>query len=109
MKTKKNKIKFGEFLKRFFNECYPQFKKERLNSFLHLENHLKNYVADEVNQTLQEITYENNTGVELLEPVYYIFEFYKNLFLNRVLLTQLLIFKIPFISGFSKIFQNIFS
>ena len=74
----KNNIKFGEFLKRFIDECYPRFKQARFESFSYVENHLAEFVSGEVNNILHNINYENHAGIELLEPVYYIFEFFKN-------------------------------
>jgi hypothetical protein len=75
---KKLNMKFSDFLKRFFDECYPKFKEARLQSFSWHEQHLNKFVSTEINEVLQNITYENEDGVQLLQSVYYTYEYYKN-------------------------------
>lgn len=83
---KRNNFGFGEFLKKFLNECYPIFKEARLNSFSHYENHLFNFVSAEVNQVLNTLTYKDDSDIELTDHTYYIVEFYKNFeILNPIL------------------------
>lgn len=71
-------MKFSDFLIAFFDSCYPRFKEARTKSFTWHEQHLNNFVSTEVNEVLQNMTYENEYGVNMLHSIYYIYEYYKN-------------------------------
>lgn len=71
-------IPFSNVLKSFFKDCYPKLKNARLESFTWHEQHLKEFVSEDVNDALQNITYENKDGVQMLQSVYYIYEYFKN-------------------------------
>jgi hypothetical protein len=74
----KNQIKFGEFLKQFYNQCYPRLRAASLESFTNFENHLEAFVKDEVNETLHNITWKNDQGPDILHFVYFIMEYFKH-------------------------------
>jgi len=72
------KMPFGDFLRKFYNECYPKFKQASVESFTHYEKHVADFVSDEVNEVLHNITWKNDSGPEVLHFIYFIVEFFKH-------------------------------
>jgi hypothetical protein len=72
------KIPFGDFLRKFYNECYPNLKEASNESFLHYETHVTNFVSNDVNEVLHNIRWKNEQGPEILHFVYFIVEFFKH-------------------------------
>ena len=70
-------IKFGDFLKKFYNECYPLIKTASGTSLAHYDDHISKFVEDGVNSTLHNIYWNNEPGVEIDHVVYFIVEFFK--------------------------------
>jgi len=72
------KIPFGDFLRKFYNECYPNLKEASNESFSHYETHVTNFVSNDVNEVLHNIRWKNDQGPEILHFVYFIVEFFKH-------------------------------
>jgi hypothetical protein len=72
------KMPFGDFLRKFYNESYPQYKEAIIESFTHYEKHVADFVSDEVNEVLHNITWKNDSGPEVLHFIYFIVEFFKH-------------------------------
>jgi hypothetical protein len=75
---KKNNIKFGEFLKRFYQQCYPKLKEASNESFTNFENHLEKFVEADVNDTLHNVNWKNAEGPDVLHFLYFILEYFKH-------------------------------
>jgi len=73
-----NKITFGTFLRKFYNECYPKLKQISNESLTHYEKHIDSFVSDEVNEVLHNINWKDDNGPEILHFIYFIVEYYKN-------------------------------
>ena len=71
-------IKFGDFLRKFYNECYPLLKQASLESFGHFEKHLDKFVSDEINETLHNISWGNDNGPQAHMFIYFILEYFMN-------------------------------
>jgi len=71
-------IKFGDFLRQFYNECYPLLKLASLESFTHFEKHLDELVSDEINETFHNLTWLNNDGPQVHRFIYFIVEYFKH-------------------------------
>jgi hypothetical protein len=67
-------IPFGEFLKQFYNECYPKLLLQS-ESLQHLNAHLTTFVKDETNTVQLSIQWNNDT---ILVWAYLILEYFKN-------------------------------
>jgi hypothetical protein len=84
-------IKFSEFLKSFFDDCYPKLKHVRNESFVWHETHLREFVSESVNEKLISVPYEKEDGVPMLYSIYYTYEYYKNFEVLDPILQQWLI------------------
>lgn len=71
-------IKFGDFLRQFYNECYPLLKLASLESFTHFEKHLDELVSDEINEIFHNLTWLNNHGPQVHRFIYFIIEYFKH-------------------------------
>jgi putative methyltransferase len=70
-------IPFGEFLKQFYNDCYPKLLLHS-SSLQHLDDHLTTFVKDEINTIQLSIAWNNNTDYTILVWSYLILEYFKN-------------------------------
>lgn len=75
---KKNHMKFGEFLKLFYTEVYPELKKISNDSFNFYESYLTEYVSDTVNKAEMIMPWNNIEDYRIVIWTYLIFEFFKN-------------------------------
>lgn len=73
----KNNIQFGDFLRKFFDECYDNLKNASLKSFTHFEEHLTKFTSPEVNDVNQPLKWEVD-GPEFVYYVYFMYEYFKN-------------------------------
>jgi putative methyltransferase len=74
---KKLNIPFGIFLKQFYTECYPKMLAAS-TSLDHFENHLANFVKDEVNTTQININWNDDNQYTILLWTYLILDYFKN-------------------------------
>ena len=74
---KDNDIQFGDFLRKFYNECYPKIKSVSNESISYYEKQLSNFTDDEENH-LTFIHWKNNDGPKINMHVYFIIEYFKN-------------------------------
>jgi len=70
-------LPFGEFLKQFYNDCYPNLLLAS-SSIQQLDDHLAIFVKDEVNSTQLGINWNNNSDYTILVWAYLILEYFKN-------------------------------
>ena len=75
---KVNNLKYGDFLKKFYNECYPLLKQNSLESFTHFENHLDLFVSEDINEKFLGINWGTNDGPTSHIFIYFIFEYFMN-------------------------------
>jgi putative methyltransferase len=69
---------FGEFLKRFYQECYPLIKQDH-RAFDHFEIHLDNFIFDGINNAQLSVKWpDSNSSIEILLWAYFILEYFKN-------------------------------
>jgi putative methyltransferase len=70
--------KFGDFLRKFYDQCYPQLKAASPESFEHYETHLTNYVADGISTELSNLNWGGPGGPDIAHVIYFIVEFFMN-------------------------------
>ena len=70
-------IPFGEFLKKFYNECYPKLLLQS-KSLQHLDAHLTTFVKDETNTIQLSIQWNAESNYTILVWAYLILEYFKN-------------------------------
>lgn len=88
---KEKNIKYGVFLKAFYEDCFLRMRNTQGNTFWHFYNHLDQYVKDEVNDIELRIDWNNDTSYSIPLFTYIMFEFYKNYdILNPILYDWLL-------------------
>ena len=68
-------IPFSEFLKQFYNNCYPLLI---TSSLKHLDEHLSMFVKDETNTIQLSIAWNNDPNYTILVWAYLILEYFKN-------------------------------
>ena len=68
---------FGEFLKQFYNECYPKLLLAS-DSLQHLDKHLSLFVKNEINTTQLSINWNQDSTYTILVWAYLILEYFKN-------------------------------
>jgi radical SAM superfamily enzyme YgiQ (UPF0313 family) len=71
-------MRFGDFLRQFYHECYPLLKLASMESFTHFENHLDELVSDETNETFHNLKWLNNNGPQVHRFIYFIIEYFKH-------------------------------
>jgi hypothetical protein len=71
-------IKFGDFLRKFYHECYPLLVQSSLESFTQFENHLDDFTSDGVNETMHNVCWKNNDGPVINRHVYFMVEIFKH-------------------------------
>ena len=70
-------ISYGEFLKKFYQECYPKLCLAS-PSLPHFENHLHNFIKDEINTYQLIINWNNDCNFKILLWTYLILDYFKN-------------------------------
>jgi len=71
-------IRFGDFLRQFYHECYPLLKLASIESFTHFEKHLDELVSDEINETFHNLKWLNDDGPQVHRFIYFIIEYFKH-------------------------------
>lgn len=69
---------FGDWLKLFHVECYPQLRKISKGSIDFFERHLDHFVSDDVNNAEVMLFWNNDENCQLNFSGYLIFDFFKN-------------------------------
>jgi len=84
-----NQLKFSEFLKDFYFDCY-KILKTKSNSLDSYQSYLKEYTSDNINKLYNEISW-NNTSIKVSHRFYLIIEYFKNFELLSPILESWLI------------------
>jgi hypothetical protein len=71
-------VRFGDFLRQFYQECYPLLKLASLESFTNFEKHLDELVSDEINETFHNLKWLNHDGPQVHRYIYFIIEYFKH-------------------------------
>ena len=74
---KKLNLPFGDVLKSFYTQCYPKLLSAS-PSLKPFEDHLTDFVKDEVNTTQMNILWNNDSECSILLWTYLIFDYFKN-------------------------------
>jgi hypothetical protein len=72
-----NNCEFGDFLEKFYFECYTDLKQQSNNSLSVLTNHFEKFVKDETNDCVLLIAW-NNTDINIVIWSYLVLEYFKN-------------------------------
>jgi putative methyltransferase len=75
---KHKNIKFGDFLKKFHQECYPKIREASGSSLKHFEDHTAVMASDTINKAELMLDWDNDPNLRVILWNYFMLEYFKN-------------------------------